>query len=151
MRKIKEKLLKNDFGAYLYDLREKRGYTIEELAGKINMNTVTIKTIKKWEHDLEFPNLDQIYKLSEIYEVASQEFMQVKTETLQEGVKGVHKEIIRFIGYIMGISIYGMVIFSYVFLFVAGIWSVLLVAGKFNFMSGKWSDPSILNFFVKQR
>ena len=151
MKKIKEKLIENDFGAYLYNLRCKKGYTIEELAGNINMRTVTIKTIKKWEHDLEFPNLDQIYKLSEIYEIASTELVQVKNATLQEGVNGVHKEILRFISYIMGISIYGMIIFSYVFMFVAGIWSVLLVAGKFNFMSGKWSDPSILNFFVKQR
>lgn len=149
MKKIKEKLIENDFGVYLYDLRCRNGYTIEELAMKINMRTVTIKTIKKWEHDLEFPTLEQIYKLSEIYEVASAEFMQVKTATLQEGMKGVHTEILRIIGYIMGISIYGMVIFSYVFLVVAGIWSVLLVAGKFNYMSGKWSDASVLNFFKK--
>lgn len=82
MKKIKEKLLENDFGAYLYDLRERRGYTIEELAEKINMPNVRIKTIKKWEHDLEFPNLDQIYKLSEIYEVASEELMQVRTRNI---------------------------------------------------------------------
>lgn len=87
MKKIKEKLLENDFGAYLYSLREKRGYTIEELADKINMPTVKIKTIKKWEHDLEFPNLDQIYKLSEIYEVASEELMQVKTRNLARRIK----------------------------------------------------------------
>ena len=82
MKKIKEKLLENDFGAYLYDLRERRGYTIEELAEKINMPNVRIKTIKKWEHDLEFPNLDQIYKLSEIYEVASEELMQVRPRNI---------------------------------------------------------------------
>lgn len=138
MKKIKETLLEKDFGAYLYDLREKRGYTIEELAGKINMQNVTIKTIKKWEHDLEFPNLDTIYKLSEIYEVPSEVLMQVKTETLQEGLKGVHRTIIRFIGYILGISIYGAVIFSYVFLFVAGIGSVLFVAKVMNEAAGRF-------------
>lgn len=138
MKKLKETLLEKDFGAFIYDLREKRGYTIEEVAEKINMPNITIKTIKKWEHDLEFPNLDTMYKLSEIYEVSSEILMQVRTETLQEGLKGVHRTIIRFIGYILGISIYGAVIFSYVFLFVAGIGSVLFVAKVMNEAAGRF-------------
>lgn len=132
MKKIKEKLLENDFGEYLYDLRTKKGYTIEELAEKINMPTVTIKAIRKWEHDLEMPTLEQIYKLSEIYEVASEELMQVRTQTLQEGLKGVHKTIIRFVGYILGISIYTTVILSYVFIAVAGIWAIFNFANACN-------------------
>lgn len=87
MKKIKEKLLENDFGAYLYDLRQKKEYTIEELAQKINMPQVKIKTIKKWEHDLEFPDLDQIYKLSEIYEVPAEELMQVRTRNIRRRFK----------------------------------------------------------------
>lgn len=138
MKKMKETLLERDFGAYLYDLREKSGYTIEELTQKINMPNVTIKSIKKWEHDLEFPNLDQMYKLSEIYQVPSEVLMQVRTQTLEEGLKGVHRTIIRFIGYILGISIYGTVIFSYVFLFVAGIGSVLFIAKVMNTAAGKF-------------
>ncbi len=136
MKKIKQTLLERDFGAYLYDLREKRGYTIEELAEKINMPNATIKTIKKWEHDLEFPKLDIMYKLSEIYEVPIEVLMQIRTETLEEGLKGVHKTIIRFIGYLFGISIYGAVIFSYVFMFVAGIGSVLFIAKVMNEATG---------------
>lgn len=124
MKKIKEQLLENDLGEYLYDLRQKKGYTIEELAQEINMPTVTIKIIKKWEHDLEFPNLDQIYKLSEIYEVPSEEIVQVRTQTLEEGLNGVHRTIIRFIGYILGISIYTTVILSYVTIAVAGVWAL---------------------------
>lgn len=88
MGKIKERLLENDLGAYLYDLREKKGYTIEELAEKINMPNATIKNIKKWEHDLEFPNLDHMYKLSEIYEVPSEELMQVRTRDFRRRFKG---------------------------------------------------------------
>ncbi len=138
MRKIKETLLEKDFGAYLYDLREKKGYTIEELVEKINMPNVTIKTIKKWEHDLEFPNLDVMYKVSEIYEVPSEVLMQIRTQTLEEGLKGVHRTLIRFIGYILGISIYGAVIFSYAFLFVAGIGSVLFIAKVMNEAVGRF-------------
>ena len=138
MKKIKETLLEKDFGAYLYNLREKRGYTIEELEEKINMPNITVKIIKKWEHDLEFPNLDIMYKLSEIYEVSIEVLMQVRTETLQEGLKGVHRTIIRFIGYVLGISIYGAIIFSYVFLFVSGIGAVLFVAKVMNEAAGRF-------------
>lgn len=128
MKKFKEKLIENDFGAYLYDLRCKKEYTIEELAEKINMEKVTIKSVRKWEHDLEFPNLDQMYKLSEIYEVPIEELMQIRTQTLEEGLKGVHKTILRLLGYLLGFSIYGTVIMSYIFLFAAGIWAMLIWA-----------------------
>ena len=84
MKRLKEELLENDFGAYLYDLRQKKGYSIEELAEMFNNENITVKKIRKWEHDLEFPNIDEIYKLSEIYEVRSEELLQVKTQTLQE-------------------------------------------------------------------
>lgn len=123
MKNFKEKLLENDFGAYLYDLRCKKEYTVEELARIINMETVTIKAIRKWEHDLEFPNLDQMYKLSEIYQVPIEEIMQVRTQTLEEGLKGVHKTIIRFLGYLLGFSIYGTLIICYTIIFIALIYS----------------------------
>lgn len=145
MKKIKEKLLENDFGAYLYDLRQKKGYTIEELAEKINMPTVKIKTIKKWEHDLEFPDLDQIYKLSEIYEVESTEIMQVKTQTLQEGLEGVPKTLIRFIGYILGISIYGTLILTYGAIAFFGIWSLFRFAEAANNMAEVLKDYDMFN------
>ena len=89
MRSVKEKLLENDFGAYLYDLRCKKEYTIEELVEKIGMDNVRLKNIRKWEHDLEFPNLDQMYKLSEIYKVPIEVLMQVRTQTLEEGLKEI--------------------------------------------------------------
>ncbi len=132
MKKIKEKLLENDFGAYLYDLRCKKEYTIEELAQKINMETVTIKGIRKWEHDLEFPNLDQMYKLSEIYEVPIEELMQIRTQTLEEGLKGVHKIMIRFLGYLLGFSIYGTIIIGYTIIFATLIFSFLFFIAAAN-------------------
>lgn len=125
MKKFKEKLLQNDMGAYLYDLRQQKEYTIEELVERIGMESVTIKSVRKWEHDLEFPNLDQIYKLSEIYNVPAEEIMQVRTQTLEEGLKGVHKELIRFISYILGFSIYAMLILCYIIIFAAFIWAIL--------------------------
>ncbi|MCI9000056.1 MAG: helix-turn-helix transcriptional regulator [Clostridia bacterium] len=124
MRSVKEKLLENDFGAYLYDLRCKKEYTIEELVEKIGMDNVRLKNIRKWEHDLEFPNLDQMYKLSEIYKVPIEVLMQVRTQTLEEGLKGVHKELIRLLSYILGFSIYGMLILCYIIIFATFIYAI---------------------------
>ena len=115
--KLKEKLLENDFGAYLYDLRMKKEYTVEELVEKLNMVTIKSKNIRKWEHDLEFPNLDQMYKLSEVYRVPIEELMQVRTQTLEEGLKGIHRGIIRFLGYLLGFSIYGTIILSHILVY----------------------------------
>lgn len=128
MKTVKEKLLENDFGAYLYDLRCKKEYTIEELVQKINMPNVTIKSVRKWEHDMEFPDLDQMYKISEVYEIPIEELMQIRTQTLEEGLKGVHKTLIRFIGYVLGFSIYGIYIMSYIVIFVGAIWAMLIWA-----------------------
>jgi transcriptional regulator with XRE-family HTH domain len=138
MNKIKENLLENDFGAYLYDLRCKKGYTVEELAEKIDMENVTIKNVKKWEHDLEFPNLDQMYKLSEIYEVPSEEIMQVRTQTLQEGVKSIHKDIVRLLGYLLGISIYGTIIISYIIIAAAFIYALIFFADATKNLQSGW-------------
>ncbi len=101
------------------------------------MQTITIKGVRKWEHDLEFPELDEMYKISDLYDVPVEEIMQVRTNTLEEGLKGVHKELIRFISYILGFSIYGMIILTWIIIFVAGIWSVLLWADVANRMT-KW-------------
>ena len=137
MRKFKEKLLENDFGAYIYDLRIKKEYTIEELVQKIDMQIVTTKSIRKWEHDLEFPNLDQMYKLSEIYEVPIEELMQVRTQTLEEGLKGVHKVFIRFLGYLLGFSIYGTIVIGYLVIFGAAVFAFLLFASVNQRLAGR--------------
>ena len=108
----------------MYDLRCKKEYTIEELVEKIGMDNVRLKNIRKWEHDLEFPNLDQMYKLSEIYKVPIEVLMQVRTQTLEEGLKGVHKELIRLLSYILGFSIYGMLILCYIIIFATFIYAI---------------------------
>ena len=73
------------------------------------MINVQVINIKKWERDLEFPDLDAIYKLSEIYMIPSAEIIEIKQKTLQSGVEGIHMYIIRLISLFMGISIYGTI------------------------------------------
>ena len=121
-----------DFGQWLYETRKKHDLTEEQLAQKIGMINVQSINIKKWERDLEFPDLDAIYKLSEIYMIASAEIIDKKQQTLQAGVEGIHMYIIRVLSLLMGISIYGTLWFCriviYGTLILATLWFYLLTA-----------------------
>ncbi len=95
-----------DFGQWLYETRKQHDLTEEDLVEKINMINVQKINIKKWERDLEFPDLDMIYKLSEIYMIPSSEIIDKKQKTLQSGVDGIHVHFIRVLSLILGISFY---------------------------------------------
>ncbi len=95
-----------DFGQWLYETRKQHNFTEEDLVEKINMLNVQKINIKKWERDLEFPDLDVIYKLSEIYMIPSAEIIDKKQKTLQSGVDGIHVYFIRVLSLILGISFY---------------------------------------------
>lgn len=121
MKKKKDKVI--DFGEWLYAKRKQKGYSEEELVELLKMPNIQVVNIRKWERDLEFPNLEEIYKLSEIYMVPSQTIIEIKNKTLEEGVLGVHKQIIRWISFFMGISIYGTIWFCRIV-----IWGSLILA-----------------------
>lgn len=116
MKSIRRKIKREnyiDFGQWLYEIRKERGYTELELVEKINQRNVQVRNVKKWERDLEFPDLDAIYKLSEIYGIPSTEIVEKKNETLQNGVDGINIFVIRMISFMLGISIYGTIIVAY--------------------------------------
>ncbi len=119
-----------DFGQWLYEIRKREGLTEDQLADKINMVNIQAINIKKWERDLEFPDLDAIYKLSEIYMIPSSEIIDKKQQTLQAGIEGIHMYIIRVLSLLMGISIYGTIWFCriviYGTLILVTIWFYLL-------------------------
>ncbi len=117
-----------DFGKLLNKLRIKNGLTYETLAQKMQMknNNITAKTIKKWEYDLAFPDLDELYKLSEIFQYPCEELLQSKTETLQSGLNGINKRIVRWISFTLGVSLYGAVVINYVFIFLLYVIAFLL-------------------------
>ena len=106
-----------DFGQWLYELRKEKGFSEDDLVEKIGMINVQKINIKKWERDLEFPDLDAIYKLSEIYQIMAAEIIDKKQKTLQAGVDGIHIYIIRILSLFMGISIYGTIWLFRVILF----------------------------------
>ena len=132
--KIKDKIKNEDyidFGQWLYELRTEKGYSEYDLMNKINMPNVQEKNIRKWERDLELPDLEVIYKLSEIYMISSSEFIDKKNRTLQEGVNGINIHIVRILSLLMGIPLYGAIGFYYV-MEVGGVIAVIIAFILFN-------------------
>ncbi len=95
-----------EFGQWLYELRKQHELTYEELVEKINIPKIEIKNLKKWERNIEYPDLETIYRLSEIFNIPSEELLTSKEQTLKKGVGKINVQLIRFISYILNVSIY---------------------------------------------
>ena len=67
-----------------------------------------------------------IYKLSEIYEVPSQEFIQAKNNSFEKGLAGINANFIKWICYLLNVSFYTGVVIT-IILYVV----VLIVAFLF--------------------
>ena len=65
MGKSGKKIPINSVGKIIKEARQKQGLTEEELVWKINQPKITKKLIQAWEKGQEFPDLDNIYLLSE--------------------------------------------------------------------------------------
>ena len=95
----------------LVELRQKNGWTRLEVVEKLNVHSITEKDIKKWEIGLEYPNLDMLYKLSELYQISSRELVQAKNNSYEKGMANINMQIIKWISYVLNVSIrIGMVI-----------------------------------------
>lgn len=118
----------------LKDLREQRDWSywnvVEELTRKgIILNETTIK---RWEYGLEYPDLDVIYKLSQIYSVPSENFVIAKNNSFKEGFETIHMGFIKRICYITGISLKVGYISMYVVIGLVLIGALLFFIGKCN-------------------
>ncbi len=118
----------------LRDLRQEKNWSYWNVVDELTRKGIILneKTIKKWEYGLEYPDLDIIYKLSEIYLVPSENFVIAKNNSFKEGYETIHMELIKRICYITGISIKVGYIAMYVFIGLALIWSLLFFIGKCN-------------------
>lgn len=136
MENTKDKLEveKRTLEQLLKDLREEKNWTylhiVEELQ-KLGL-TVDEKKVKKWEIGLEYPEINEIYKLSELYYVPSDNFVMAKTNSYQEGLASVHATLIKWFCYLTGISLKIGYIGFYVFLTIALIGAVMFFVGNCN-------------------
>lgn len=58
---------------------------------------IAIILVRKRENRLAYPDINQIYKLSEIYQVASAEFLKAKQNSFQKGMNSIHRKLIKWI------------------------------------------------------
>lgn len=118
----------------LQNERLKRGWNYKHLAEQLALPNVTEKDVKKWEYSFEYPDLNTIYKISELYQIPSEILVQAKSNGYAEGLHSVHKVFIRTICYIFNLPIKTMIIFSYILLYIllplAGVGAIFLFASK---------------------
>ena len=118
----------------LRELRQEKEWSYWNVVDELSRKGIILneKTIKKWEYGLEYPDLDIIYKLSEIYSIPSENFVIAKNNSFKEGYETIHMEIIKRICYVTGISLKVGYIALYVFIGLALIWALLFFIGKCN-------------------
>ena len=118
----------------LKDLRTKKDWSYWNLVEELSKRNIMIdeKRVKKWEYGLEYPDLDTIYRLSEIYEIPSENFVIAKNNSFKEGFETIHMEFIKRFCYITGISLKIGYIAMYVVIGLALLGALLFFISKSN-------------------
>lgn len=124
----------------LRNLREKNEWQYVNVVVKLAELGVMVneKTIRKWEAGLEYPELDVIYKLSEIYNVPSKDFIDAKNNSYQQGLNAVCQRAINIFCYITGLSLKAGYIFFYFVLFVMLIYALTFFTSSLNQVARNW-------------
>ncbi len=94
------------FGEYLKSLRIQKGLTAEEVGEKIE---IKIDKIKAFERNIEIPELDEMYKLSEFYNVPCEHLLRLKDELFKPNTK-----LIWAIAKFFGVSIKTAIVIMYI-------------------------------------
>ena len=71
-------------------LRKEKGWSYIEVVSKLNIEDVTEKTIRKWEVGLKYPDLDMIYKISELYLIPSEKLIEAKNNSFEKGMASIN-------------------------------------------------------------
>ncbi len=118
----------------LKKLRKEKNWSYLELQEQLNSRGLELqeKDIKKWEWGLKYPDLNTIYKLSEIYMVPSEDFVQAKNNSYKHGFNSVHIKIINWICYITGASFKIVNCLMYILMGFALIYALIFFMGKVN-------------------
>lgn len=118
----------------LSDLRKEKNWThldvIQELS-KLNV-IVDEKKIKKWEIGLEYPDIDIMYKLSELYFIPVEDFINSKSNSYAKGYNSIHKTFIKWFCYLTGLSFKVGYVILYIVLFITLIFSFMFFINNCN-------------------
>lgn len=80
---MKDKIKKEknvEFGKYLKSLREKQNLSQAEAAEKAH---VSLKDLEIWENELDYPRLNDVYNLADIYWVTCDEMLRKREESIK--------------------------------------------------------------------
>ena len=80
-----------NLGKYLKELRLSANLTQPDVADKVG---VKIINVKRWESELEYPTLEEMYKLSELYNISCEDLLNYKQEALSTSerfIRGINK------------------------------------------------------------
>ena len=118
----------------LLELRNEKNWTYIHIVEKLQELGIATdeKQVKKWEIGLEYPNLDIIYKLSELYMVPSQTFIIAKSNSYEKGMSSIHVMLIKWFCYITGFSLTVGYIGLYVIIFGGLIYAFLFFLDNAN-------------------
>ena len=116
----------------LSNLRNKNNWTYLDVVQELSKLGVMLeeKTIKKWEIGLEYPELDMIYKLSELYYIPAENFITAKSNSYKKGYNYIHQKFIKWFCYLTGVSFKVAYVLMYAILFIALVWSFMFFIGN---------------------
>lgn len=137
MENIKKNPKERTFEELFFDLRTEKQWKYIDVASKLCDLGVTVddKTVKKWELGIAYPDLDMIYKLSELFFVSSQDFLNAKEISLKKSYNSIHMTIIKWFCYFTGFTlIYGRFLF-YLIIAAFLIGSLMFLANPSGFAS----------------
>lgn len=142
MKKPKEKNEEKDIliENLLRELREKNNWEYINVVVKLSELGIMVneKTIRKWESGLEYPELDVIYKLSEIYHISSEEFINAKNNSYKRGFSHIYQKTINIFCYITGASLkVGYFAINFI-IFALLMYSIIYFTTMLNQVAEKW-------------
>lgn len=114
-----EKLLKN--------LRESKNWTYNDVAYNLNDTNILSEDIKKMESGLIYPDWDIMYKLSELYKIPVEEFVEAKEYSYEKLRNSFSVTLIKWINYLFGISFKISCVLVIIFYFVAAIRKLIVL------------------------
>ena len=117
MENIKKNPKERTFEELFFDLRTEKQWKYIDIALELYKLGVTVeeKTVKKWELGIAYPDLDMIYKLSELFFISSQDFLDAKEISLKKSYNSIHMTIIKWFCYFTGFTLKFGYYFAYIF------------------------------------
>ena len=125
--KKNSELEKRTFEQLLSDLRKEKGWSYLDISEELRKLGILIDEtqIRKWEYGLVYPDLDTIYKLSELYFVPIEDFITAKNNSYNK-----HTTVIKWFCYLTGFTFKIGYIFYYLI-------PTILLIGAFLFFLSK--------------